>query len=375
MKARGVCNIHQDHQSANSDIDLKPKQPEILTMARANYLILTCDGGGIRGVISALLIQQLDAELDFLKRVNLFAGTSTGGLIALGLAGGVPIDRIVDIYMTRGAEVFKPYASFSPQPPPSLTKVYPQAALLPVDLLHVKYTDQGLSKIVKQTFPSDKMLSELTRKVLVTSLDLYDTQRKAWQPVSLTNLAGSKTSDIKVLDAALSTCGAPVYFPPHIFTHNGQKRALVDGGVYANNPSMLAAATTISSGTLKRRGLAFEDIKLLSLGTGFTLDGMPPKLMLPAAWYGVLAWMSPLTLPPTPQFPLLPLLMDSVADIDTFQCKQILGNNFRRGNVQLQQPIDLDDYQKVGLLKAWTEAYMASAEWDEIKEWIGNEFI
>jgi len=345
-------------------------------MAQSNYLILTCDGGGIRGVISALLIQQLDAELDLLNRVDLFAGTSTGGLIALGLASGVPIAEILDLYMTRGAEVFTPYSGLSAEPPPpALTKMYPQAALLPVDLLHVKYTDRGLAKLIKQTFPSDKLLRELTRKVLVTSLDLFDAQQKAWKPVSLTNLAGSKTSDIKVLDAGLSTCGAPVYFPPHIFTHNGQKRALVDGGVYANNPSMLAAATAISSGTLKRRGLAFENIKLLSLGTGFTLDGMPLKTMLPAAWYGVLAWMSPLTFPPTPQFPLLPLLMDSVADIDTFQCKQILGNNFRRGNVQLQEPIDLDDYQKVGLLKAWTEAYMETAEWSEIKEWLGNEFV
>lgn len=344
-------------------------------MAQSNYLILTCDGGGIRGLISALLIQQLDAELGLLKRVNLFAGTSTGGLIALGLASGVPIADIVDIYLTKGAEVFKPYPSFAAEPPAALTKIYPEAAALPVNLLHVKYTDQGLAKIVKKTFPADKMLRELSRKVLVTSLDLYDAQVKAWSPVSLTNLPGSKTSDIKVLDAALSTCGAPVYFPPHVFDHNGTKRALVDGGVYANNPSMLAAATAISSGTLKRRGLAFENIKLLSLGTGFTLDGMPLKTMLPAAWYGVLAWMSPLTLPPTPQFPLLPLLMNSVGDIDTFQCQQILGNNFRRGNVQLQEPIELDDYQKVGLLKLWTDAYMASPEWAEIKEWIGNEFI
>lgn len=344
-------------------------------MAESNYLILTCDGGGIRGLISALLVQQLDQELDFLKRVNLFAGTSTGGLIALGLASGVPISTLVDIYMTRGAEVFKPYPSFSPVPPPSLTNIYPRAAALPVDLLHVKYTDEGLKKLVKQIFPADKTLRELNRKVLVTAFDLYHAEQKAWTPISLTNLPGSKTSDIRVLDAALSTCGAPVYFPPHVFEHNGTQRAFVDGGVYANNPSTLAAASVIASGTLKRRGLAFENIELLSLGTGFTLDGIPPKNLLPPEWYGVLAWMSPITLPPTPQFPLLPLLMDGVSDIDTFQCRQILGNNFRRGNVQLTQPISLDDYQKVGELKKMTEQYMATAEWQEIKQWIGKEFV
>lgn len=344
-------------------------------MSQSDYLILTFDGGGIRGLISALLVQQLDQELGFLKRVDLFAGTSTGGLIALGLASGVPVPTLVDIYMTRGAEVFKPYAYISPGPPPALVRRYPQAAALPVDLLHVKYTDEGLKKLIKQTFPAAKMLRELNRKVLVTAFDLYDVERKVWAPISLTNLPGSKTSDIRVLDAALSTAGGPVYFPPHVFQHNGKKRALVDGGVYANNPSMLAAASVMASGTLKRRGLAFENIKLLSLGTGFTVDGIPTKNLLPPEWYGVLAWMSPITLPPTPQFPLLEVLMQGVSDIDTFQCRQILGDNFRRGNVQLKEPIDLGDYQKVGELKKWTEAYMATAEWQEIKQWIGREFV
>lgn len=341
----------------------------------SDYLILTLDGGGIRGLITALLVQQLDKELDFLKRVDLFAGTSTGALIALGLASGVPVSSLVDIYMNKGAEVFKPYASFSPKPPQQLINKYPQAAMLPVDLLHVKYTDAGLKKLVKQTFPWEKTLRELKSKVLITSFDLFEDECKAWMPMSLTNLPGSKTSNISVLDAALSACGAPVYFPPHVFKHNGKQRVLVDGGVYANNPSMLTAATVIASGTLKRRGLAFPNIKLLSLGTGFTRDGIPAQNLLPPDWYGVLAWMCPFSVPPTPQFPLLPVLMDGVSQMDTFQCQQILGNNFRRGNVQLKQLINLDDYQKVGELKKWTDEYMAGAEWKEIKQWIGQEFV
>ena len=131
----------------------------------------------------------------------------------------------------------------------------------------------------------------------------------------------------------------------------------------------------IASGTLKRAGLAFPDIKVLSLGTGFTLDGIPPQNLLPPDWYGILAWLSPLTRTPTPQLPLVAALMDSVSDINSFQCAQLLGNNFRRGNVQLTQTINLDDYQKVPELKKMTEAYMASAEWKEIKQWVGQEFI
>ena len=343
----------------------------------SDYLILTFDGGGIRGLISALLVQQLDKELDLLKRVDLFAGTSTGALMALGLASDVPISELVDIYMTKGKEVFQPYNKLlASKPPPALVKMYPQlktkaqAANL-VDLFHVKYTDAGLKKIVEQTFPSSLPLSQLSHKVLITAFDLYKADTKAWGPISMTNLPGYKTAGISVLDAALSACAAPVYFPPHVFTHNKTRRALLDGGVYANNPSMLAAASVMASGTLRRRGLAFQNIKLLSLGTGFNLDALPPQKMWPADWYGVLAWLTPVSVPPTPQFPLLPVLMDGVSDIDTFQCKQILGKNFRRGNVRLKEMINLDDYQKVGLLKKWTDAYMASAEWQEIKRWLG----
>ena len=345
-------------------------------MARSSYLILTCDGGGIRGLVPALLLQQLDQELDFLRRVDLFAGTSTGGVIATGLASEVKIDTIVDIYMTKGAEIFKPFKFLTTKArPKALTSIHPQALSLPADLLHVKYSNAGLKKLISQTYPYAKKLSQLKRKVMVTTLDLYQTERNAWVPTTLTNLPGSTSADVTVLDATLSTSAAPIYFPPHVFTRKGQKQAFADGGIFANNPSTLAAASVIASGTLKRAGLAFQDIKLLSLGTGFTLDGIPPKNLLPPDWYGILAWLSPITRQPTPQLPLVAALMDSVSDINSFQCGQLLGNNFRRGNVQLTQTINLDDYQKVAELKKMTEAYMASAEWKEIKQWVGQEFV
>jgi len=345
-------------------------------MARSSYLILICDGGGIRGLVPALLLQNLDQELNFLRRVDLFAGTSTGGVIACGLASEVAIDGIVDIYMTKGAEIFKPFKFLSPKARPKvLTKIHPQALSLPGDLIHVKYSNAGLKKLITQTYPASKTLSQLKRKVMVTTLNLYQTDRQAWVPTILTNLPGSTSGDVTVLDAALSTSAAPIYFPPHTFSRKGQKQAFADGGIFANNPSTLAAASVIASGTLKRAGLAFPDIKLLSLGTGFTLDGIPPKNLLPPNFYGILAWLSPFTLPPTPEFPLVAALMDSVSDVNSFQCSQLLGNNFRRGNVQLTQTINIDDYQKVAELKKMTDAYIASAEWKEIKQWVGNEFV
>jgi len=69
-----------------------------------SYLILSCDGGGIRGYLSSLLLQQLDKDLKIFGtnngNVDFYAGTSTGGLIALALAQGQSIDSIVNLYAT-----------------------------------------------------------------------------------------------------------------------------------------------------------------------------------------------------------------------------------------------------------------------------------
>ncbi|CAM8763542.1 hypothetical protein NCM_00942 [Burkholderia pseudomallei] len=67
------------------------------------FKILSCDGGGIRGLITALLIQDLDRRSGILAKADGFAGTSTGGLIALALARGVSISEVVDVYRNRGA--------------------------------------------------------------------------------------------------------------------------------------------------------------------------------------------------------------------------------------------------------------------------------
>jgi patatin-like phospholipase/acyl hydrolase len=70
-------------------------------MTEATYRILACDGGGIFGVITAKLLQALDRSV--LDNIDLFAGTSTGSIIALGLASGVSIDTILDLYSSEQA--------------------------------------------------------------------------------------------------------------------------------------------------------------------------------------------------------------------------------------------------------------------------------
>ncbi|MDR0218817.1 MAG: patatin-like phospholipase family protein [Enterobacteriaceae bacterium] len=72
-----------------------------------SFKIICCDGGGIRGLLTARLIEDLDNKFQIIKRANGFAGTSTGGLLALGMAHGVPISDMIDLYRHKGAEIFK----------------------------------------------------------------------------------------------------------------------------------------------------------------------------------------------------------------------------------------------------------------------------
>ena len=77
----------------------------------SRYLIISCDGGGIRGLITSLLLDHIDCNASsFLQQAYLFAGTSTGGIIALALASGLTPAQLVTLYSQKGAQIFTPSA-------------------------------------------------------------------------------------------------------------------------------------------------------------------------------------------------------------------------------------------------------------------------
>src|SRR5215203_4839619 len=79
-------------------------------MTMSNYFILVGIGEAFRGLITALLFEDLEVNCPgFLSQVALFAGTSTGGIIALGLAAGIPIRKIRSIYESKAAQIFVPF--------------------------------------------------------------------------------------------------------------------------------------------------------------------------------------------------------------------------------------------------------------------------
>lgn len=263
------------------------------------YRVLSIDGGGIRGLITVILMQRLSQEPgleNWLGPVDLIAGTSTGGLLALAIAKGLDLQVIRDLYEKKGAEVFDDSW---------LDDVMDLGTIIGAEY-HIKNLARELRRILGST-----TLGELSKHVLITSFDLdneaTDPSKRTWKPKLFHNLPGQGNDDgWLAYEVGLYTSAAPTYFP----TVDG----FIDGGVYANNPSMCALAQTQDCRNAVHPPLS--DVILLSLGTGTSLTYITGKNL---DW-GYAQWAKP----------LVSLMLDGVGGIADYECKQILESRYHR---------------------------------------------
>jgi hypothetical protein len=245
------------------------------------FRIFCVDGGGIRGLISALVtakIEQLLRARDgddarIAQYFHLFAGTSTGGLIALALTRPKPpsADDLAGFYTEDGPKIFDR----------SLMKELASGW----GTLAPKYDNGPLRDAVRQRLGNGH-LAEATKDLLVTSYDMTSAEPfffKRWK--ALENPADWNFS---VVDAALSTAAAPTYFPSHE-PEKRQGHALVDGGVFAGNPTIAAIAEALGRSSDPPAGLNLKDMLVVSIGTGEFSTGFPPSEV--RGW-GDLGWIA-----------------------------------------------------------------------------------
>ena len=143
------------------------------------YLILACDGGGMRGYLSSLLLQKLNQDFQIFgannQKINLYAGTSTGGLIALGLAGGKTIDSVVELYKESGAQIFYPLTI---QPACLLSATARLQAGIPDEIealwqvLFDNIGEPSLRTVLEGFIPGDPLLNSFANKVMVATFQL-----------------------------------------------------------------------------------------------------------------------------------------------------------------------------------------------------------
>jgi predicted acylesterase/phospholipase RssA len=346
------------------------------------FFILSCDGGGIRGLLTALLIKKLDDECQFLKHVDLFAGTSSGGIISLGLAAGMPITKIIQLFRRNAKRIFEPRSPADFKLPELLSVILARLNPDLVKLLeqnykylyYVRYDNKGLLKVLGEietdAVKNDKLLTDLPRKVLVTTFQLENKEaHEGWRPVALHNL-GRPPIESHIIEAAMCTSAAPVYFPPY---EHHQLGYCVDGGIFANNPGSLAAAMAINAGT------ELSALRLLSIGAGTTLNALPipqAPLFNSVEAFGPSAWLLPVkTSDRAPAYPLLNALFDGSSANDSLVCHSLLRDSYLRVQVPLttELPMDGVENKDLDVLNTVANGFSSSIKWKPIKDWVSKQ--
>jgi uncharacterized protein len=203
--------------------------------------ILSIDGGGIRGVFPAAFLASLEEALNcrVADYFDLIVGTSTGGIIALGLGLGWPASEILQFYKALGPKVF----AGNP---------------LLRSLRHLgisKYSQEPLRQALEEKF-GKALLGESAKRLVIPSLNLENGQIHLYKTAHHRKFRQDYKE--RVVDVALATAAAPSYFPTQT---TGTGIPLIDGGVWANNPVAVAVIEAI--GVL---GWPREALRVLSLG-------------------------------------------------------------------------------------------------------------
>jgi uncharacterized protein len=224
-------------------------------MVRRRFL-LSIDGGGIRGIVPALVLAEIEkrTEARVAQLFDLVAGTSTGGILTLGLlkpgGDGTPqfeASELVDLYAERGDDIFHDSL---------LWKIRSLGGLA-----EERYDEKPLEKVLKDYF-GDARLSEALTEFSITSYDLYESH-----PFFMKRSYSKEKPewDYPMWWAARATSAAPTYFEPfeiQASLPDEHDHVLVDGGVFANNPTVCGYVDA-----LEMWG-AETEIVVCSLGTG-----------------------------------------------------------------------------------------------------------
>ena len=336
--------------------------------------ILSLDGGGIRGVLTARVLERLQRACPgFLDHVDVIAGASTGGIQALKLASGGHVGELAGLYEQRGKDIFRPRDWLDVLPksvrigaPVTLLVVasalaalhyYTAAVIVSVvlgvgmialnlfakldELWRADYSHEYLEAVLKDELGTDATLRDLNKIVLIPTFD-----QRTWNTKFFDTFPGNERDlDQRLWEVARCTSAAPTYWPSHQWC--------LDGGLFANNPSDSAVAACLRFLREKHmqedadlqglgRDEAYEQatarslgqITVLSLGTGEVPHPAPPD---PTNDVGIL-YMIPM---------LLNVVMDGAVKASTFRTSQCLNGRHVRVQPKLPAVIDLADLDAI----------------------------
>ncbi|MBY0533763.1 MAG: patatin-like phospholipase family protein [Rickettsiaceae bacterium] len=286
------------------------------------YNILSIDGGGIRGIMPALWLSELERRTHrpIAHLFNLITGTSTGGVIGAGLS--VPGDiayapkyrafDLLDLYTTRGGDIFTPNTQQS---------IFSYLPFIGQALGNEKYDNSGRLKLFNSYFEEARLRDSLTELLIPT----FDENNRGTKFLFTRREASvDPFKNYKISDVLMATSAAPTYFPAYKF----KSSSFLDGAIVANNPSELAFKEATNKHKVDSR-----DMMLLSLGTG---DCVSDPLNAGTSRKGLFwalnlhkAFLDP---------------QHGDAD-DTLHCS--LGDRYYRWQSWMENSIAMDDYSEV----------------------------
>lgn len=276
--------------------------------------ILSIDGGGIRGILPARVLQYIEINTgkSAAEHFHIIAGTSTGGIIGCGLLAGKTAKELGDLYAERGGEIFAHSLWHTVRTIDNLggPKYEPEAleGILRQELGNTWLSETRGTELLVPSYVIELPRPEETDGVQTTRKPfLFKTWKARGTSIDPADVPAAL--DFRLRDIARATSAAPTYFPPaHIQNRNGDWYGAVDGGVFANNPAMcaLTAAYKIYP------DLEDRPILLVSLGTGTYERPIPYK---EAVGWGELRWLHP----------VLSILMDGNADTVCYEVDEMIG--------------------------------------------------
>ena len=203
--------------------------------------ILTIDGGGIKGVFPAAFLATVEdaIERNVADYFDLIVGTSTGGIIALGLGLGLSAKELLAFYEEHGPTIFKG-----------------NRGLRWLRWLGTsKYSSTPLEKALRSCF-GDKRLGDSKKRIVIPSLNLENGEVYVYKTAHHPRL--ERDYKEKAVEVALKTAAAPTYFPTR---RSSAGTPLIDGGTWANNPVGMSVVEAITLFDWPR-----DSLKILSLG-------------------------------------------------------------------------------------------------------------
>lgn len=202
------------------------------------FQILAMDGGGLKGLFSAAMLAEFEQDLgvSLVDHFDLICGTSTGGLIALGLGAGLTPSEIVDFYVTQGPRIF-PRRTWLRQ------------------VFSAKHKQEPLRAALEEVF-GDRVLRDSNKRLVIPSYSLVADDVYVFKTPHHHRLV--RDGSELMVDVAMATSAAPTFLPVFKLRNN----RLIDGGVWATNPTLVGVAEAISM-----LGIAPTAVHVLSLGT------------------------------------------------------------------------------------------------------------